>query len=249
MIDVTCDSHVHTNWSPDADPEATFEAMIAAAKAAGLTRLVFTDHVDIDAVHPLFHTPIDYDAYIQAFRKIQRTAPIEIVLGVEVGYQSHVKEEIQAFLDRYDFDFVILSIHYLEQKDLYTQEYFAGKTKEEAYSIYFDTLYEAITTIEGFDVVGHLDYIPRYAPFDDYDLASHQHQIDRILRALIQQGNGIEINTSGYLTEGRMYPRVEVVQRFLELGGTTITIGSDAHRPSEIGRYFDTVKTHFPTIL
>jgi histidinol-phosphatase (PHP family) len=249
MIDFTTDSHVHSNWSPDADPNATFETQIEAAKAAGLNRIVFCDHVDIDAVHPLFQTPIDYDAYIQAYRIAQSNATIDVRLGVEIGYQSHVKEEIQTFLSRYDFDFVILSIHYLERKDLYTQEYFEGKTKEEAYSIYFDTLYEAISNVDDFDVVGHLDYIPRYSPFGDYDLSYHQPQIDRILKELVKRNKGIEINTSGYLTEGRMYPRIEVVKRYLELGGTTITIGSDAHRPSEIARYYDQVKEERLTIL
>ena len=249
MMDFTKDSHIHTWYSPDADPEATFEGYIEQAIRLGLTELTFTDHVDFDAVHPLFHNMIDYEDYIQAFRLAQKNAPIPIKLGVEIGYQSHVKQDIKTFLATYPFDFVILSLHYLEGKDLYTQEYFAGKTEEEAYRIYFETLLEAVQTMDEFDVIGHFDYIPRYSPYGDYDYAMFQDIIDDILQTLIQKGKGLEINTSGYKTEGRAYPRVEVLRRFVELGGTRITVGSDSHRYEELGRNFEQLKAIQKAIL
>lgn len=237
------DSHIHTKYSPDAGQNATFEAYIKRAQEIGLTELVFTDHVDFDAVHPLFHEMINYDTYIKDFRRVQKTSPIPIQLGVEIGYQSHVKSAINNFLKKYPFDYVILSIHYLEQKDLYTQEYFQNKTKKEAYQYYFETCLDAIRSIDDFDVFGHLDYIPRYAPFDDYEYEDYKDIIDQILQELISKGKGIEINTSGYATEQRAYPKVEVLNRYIELGGTMIRYGSDAHRPSELAREFDKQKT------
>jgi histidinol-phosphatase (PHP family) len=249
MIDFTKDSHIHTCYSPDADLEATFQSYITRALELGLTELTFTDHVDIDAAHPLFSELIDYDNYINVFRLVQKKAPIPIKLGVEIGYQSHVKDEIQSFLNRYDFDFVILSIHYIEQKDLYTQEYFEGKSKEDAYRIYFETILDAVTSIDQFSVVGHLDYIPRYSPYGDYDYNRYRDIIDRILKQVIETGKGIEINTSGYRTEERMYPKIEVLKRYIELGGTMITLGSDAHRTSELGRNFDRVKEDIQAIF
>lgn len=235
------DSHIHTNYSPDADPDATFEAYIKKALELGLEELVFTDHVDFDAVHPLFHKMIDYDTYIEDFRRVQQTSPIPIQLGVEIGYQPHVKSQINTFLNTYPYDYVILSIHYLEQKDLYTQEYFQNKTKKEAYQRYFETCLDAVRSMNNFDVFGHLDYIPRYAPFDDYEYEDYKDIIDEILRELISKGKGIEINTSGYTTEQRAYPKVEVVRRYIELGGTILRYGSDAHRVEELARSFDLI--------
>lgn len=249
MIVFNKDSHIHTNYSADADQDATFDAYIKRAEELGLTELTFTDHVDIDAVHPLFHKQIDYDRYLEDFRQVRASSPIPINLGVEIGYQSHVVDEINSFLEKYPFDFVILSIHYLEKKDLYTQEYFKGKTKEEAYQIYFETLLDAVETIDNFDVVGHLDYIPRYSPFDDYEYKDYQDIIDQILQTIIAKGKGIELNASGYVTEGRVYPKVEVVKRYIELGGTNITLGSDAHRVSELARYFNNIKIKLQSIL
>ncbi len=236
------DTHLHTHYSKDASHDATFEAYIKKALALGLTSLTFTDHPDIDPAHPLFKIPIDFDSYIKDFNRVKKTSPIPIYLGVEVGYQRHVKKEIQAFIKRYPFEHVILSVHYLEKKDLYTKEFFKGKTKEEAYDIYFNTCLEAIETIDDFTTFGHLDYIPRYAPYDDYDYVIHKEIIDKILNALIKKDKALEINTSGFITENRQYPKDEVILRYIELGGKKFTYGSDAHDVKDLGRYFKDIK-------
>ena len=236
------DTHIHTHYSKDASHDATFEAYIQKAIALGFTSLTFTDHHDIDPAHPLFKIPIDFDAYIKDFNRVKKTSPIPIYLGVEVGYQRHVKEEIKAFIKRYPFEHVILSVHYLEKKDLYTQAFFKGKTKEEAYDIYFKTCLEAIETIDDFTTFGHLDYIPRYAPYDDYDYTTHKEVIDDILKALIKKDKALEINTSGFMTEKRQYPKDDVILRYKELGGKKVTYGSDAHDVKDLGRYFKDIK-------
>ena len=239
---ITRDTHIHTHYSKDADPHATFESYIKKARELRLTSLTFTDHHDIDPAHPLFKDPIDFDAYYQDFLNVKKTSPIPIHFGVEVGYQRHVKEELKTFLRSYPFEHVILSIHYIEKKDLYTKEYFQGKTKQEAYQLYFETCLEAITEVDDFDTFGHLDYIPRYAPFDDYEYQDFKSIIDDILLALIKKDKALEINTSGFITEKRAYPKDEVIQRYKALGGTKFTYGSDAHRVEELGRYFDQIK-------
>ena len=239
---ITRDTHIHTHYSKDADPHATFESYIKKAHELRLTALTFTDHHDIDPAHPLFKDPIDFDAYYQDFLNVKKTSSIPIHFGVEVGYQRHVKEELKTFLRSYPFEHVILSIHYIEKKDLYTKEYFQGKTKQEAYQLYFETCLEAITEVDDFDTFGHLDYIPRYAPFDDYEYQDFKSIIDDILLALIKKDKALEINTSGFVTEKRAYPKDEVIQRYKVLGGTKFTYGSDAHRVEELGRYFDQIK-------
>jgi len=248
MIAFTKDTHLHTNWSADADADATFEAYVKRAKELGLSELTFTEHHDIDAVHPLFHDPIDFDAYVEAFERARTASPIPLRLGVEVGYQSHVVKELNDFLGRYPFEHVILSIHYLERKDLYTGEYYEGKTKDEAYRIYFETCLEAIRTIDNFDSFGHFDYITRYSPFGPYDYDVHKDIIDDILRLLIDKNKALELNTSGYKYEGRLYPDEPVIRRYLELGGTKFTLGSDAHRPSELAGAYDQVQALFQRI-
>lgn len=242
MIDYTKDNHIHTYYSPDADPKATFEAYIQQAIQLGLTEITFTDHVDFDAAHPLFHNMIQYEAYIEEFNAVKQNALIPIHLGVEIGYQEHMKDTINQFLETYSFDYVILSIHYIDKKDLYTGEFFQQKTKEEAYTKYFETCINAVLDIPYFDAFGHLDYITRYSQMGDYEYQEYRELIDELLQSIISQNKGIEINTSGLSYENRLYPKPAIINRFLELGGTKIYMGSDAHNVQSLGRSFDEVK-------
>lgn len=235
MTYLKSDSHVHTNYSNDADPKATFQAYINQAKKRNIKEITFTDHVDFDAKHPLFYNQIDYEKYIEDFKSVKDNTDIHLKLGVEIGYQTHMKNQTNSFLNKYPFEFVILSVHYVDEKDLYTKEYFEGKTKKESYQTYFELCLEAINNTPEFTVFGHLDYITRYSPYGDYKYKEYKKIIDEILMALIEKGKGLEINTSGYKTENRQYPKEVVVNRFKELGGTLISYGSDAHNVSELG--------------
>ena len=86
--------------------------------------------------------------------------------------------------------------------------------------------------------LGHLDYIVRYGPYEDktVDHQKYQDIIDEIFKTLIQKGKGIEVNTSGYRdlkTCG--FPNFEQVQRYYDLGGRIITIGTDSHTSDRVG--------------
>jgi histidinol-phosphatase (PHP family) len=239
------DHHLHTHYSKDADPEATFEAYIAHAKKLGLKAITFTDHHDIDSVHPLFHEPIDFHHYFKHANQIKHQTDLQVRIGVEVGYQSHVKKELDAFLKTFPFEYVILSIHYLQKKDLYTGEYYIGKSAYEAYEYYFQMCLEAIETMDNFDTFGHLDYIGRYAPYPDYDMLEHSQTIDKILKALILKNKNLEINTSGYVSQHRSYPSLPLLKRYQQLGGRKLIIGSDAHRVDALTQFYWRLKQDY----
>ena len=64
--------------------------------------------------------------------------------------------------------------------------------------------------------------------------------IDKILTRVIADGKGIEVNTSGYRQGlGGPIPGYDIVQRYIELGGKIITMGSDAHQADNIGHSFE----------
>ena len=53
---------------------------------------------------------------------------------------------------------------------------------------------------------------------------------DLILRTLAINGKALEVNSSGLRQElGKTLPGREVIERFKELGGKYVTVGSDAH--------------------
>ena len=93
----------------------------------------------------------------------------------------------------------------------------------------------------GFDVYGHLDYAVRYCPdknfvyrFDDY-----RDIFEVLLNRLIENGKGIEINTSGIAKIGYPHPHIDALKLYKQLGGEIITVGSDAHKKENIGTGFD----------
>ena len=56
-----------------------------------------------------------------------------------------------------------------------------------------------IQEFDGFDVLGHLDYVVRYGKHreQDYNYKKYADIIDEILRTLIENGKGMELNTAG----------------------------------------------------
>ena len=60
-----------------------------------------------------------------------------------------------------------------------------------------------------------------------------------LLKLLIENGKGIEINTAGIAKIGFPHPHIDALKLYKELGGEIITVGSDAHKKEDIGFGFD----------
>lgn len=224
------DHHVHTNYSIDSD--ADVRAYLTQAKALSLEYVVFTDHMYMGTTEEIFEKPIVYKEYFKTMKTFQEEYDIPIQVGVEIGYEKNHKNEIDEFLGKYPFDFVIASIHYGDKGDFYLGDFFNGKTQKESYFRYFEIVLEMVENFSNFEVVGHLDYIIRYGPFDFkfYEYEDFKEIIDAILKAVIKKNKGIEVNTSGLRGPlNTIFPKEKVLKRYKEFGGKIITIGSDAH--------------------
>lgn len=236
------DHHMHTQASPDADPSLTMEDYIEQAIALGLPGVMFTDHVDYDFAAPIFEEQIDYEAYYANILRLRDLYSFDIRMGVEMGYQPHLNERISQQLSKFPYDFVILSMHMCDGLDLYNGDFFKGKTQEQAYQRYFETVLYSVENFSDFEVYGHLDYIIRYGGFEErmYDFEYFKPIITQILNVIIKKGKGIEINTSGLRYGlGVTHPRLELLKLYKSLGGTIITIGSDAHYLKDYQAAFD----------
>ena len=64
-----------------------------------------------------------------------------------------------------------------------------------------------------------------------------------LFKNLIIKNKGIEVNTSGYAVNQTCgFPNFEQVQRYYDLGGRIITIGTDSHTSDRVGQYVNDVK-------
>ncbi len=243
---ITADCHLHTSHSGDSD--APMEEMIREGIKKGLTTMCFTEHNDLeypdapDAPGSQFLLNTDSYLYELIGLKEKYSDKIRILFGVELGLQPQIIRQNAVYAKSYDFDFIIGSSHLCHGKDPYFPSFFEGRTDEEAYREYFESILENTQKFSNFDVYGHLDYVVRYgASLDkDYSYEKYQDIFDRILKLLLEKGKGIELNTGGIKKGMRdLHPCIGVLKRYKELGGEIITIGSDAHDSSQIAASFE----------
>ncbi len=236
---ITADCHLHTSFSGDS--VAPMESMIQSALARGLKTMCFTEHLDYD--YPAQEDGIDFlldtDAYRQCFLKLRDryASDIELRFGIEIGMMPYLAPRCQALIDSEPFDFVIMSTHLVDGLDPYDPIFFEGKTEFEAYSGYFQTIPENIAAFKNFDTYGHIDYVVRYGPNQNrnYTYEKYEAFLRPALRAIIDSGKALEVNTGGFREGlGQPHPQMDVLRAFKAMGGELITIGSDAHDPRHI---------------
>jgi len=246
------DCHLHSNFSGDS--KAAQEEQIESAIEKGLSGITFTDHMDMD--YPIQNTDefmeLDLPKYsekILSLRKQYENNPdFHVYYGIELGLQPHLVSAYHDILKTYPFDFVIGSTHLIDKMDPYYDEYFDGKTPEEAYNKYFDTIIKNINSFDEFDSLGHLDYVVRYGkrvygaekgalPYEKY-----AEKIDAILSYLIKHDKALEVNTGAFcrgLDEPN--PSYRIIERYQQMGGKLITMGADAHKAEHVGLNFKNV--------
>lgn len=239
---IIADYHVHSEFSSDS--QASMESMIERAIQLGLQRLCFTDHMDIDYPQKIsgYNFVFDPEAYMKklSMLKEQYKDKIDILMGIELGLQPHITDQMTALIQRYPFDFIIGSTHLVDHVDTYFPEYWKTRSKYEGIYDYFNSIILNCSTYQGFHVYGHLDYIIRYVPTasgikEDYSYSDYADVLDEALRAIIDSGKGIEVNSAGLKYGlGYPHPKADVLTRYRELGGELITIGSDAHKPEHL---------------
>lgn len=231
------DLHCHSEFSMDS--RESMESSIRVGINRNLKSICFTDHIDFfpeDWSKTYAFVPKDY------FRSLNRVRytyadKIEVLAGCELGMVRGIADEYDAYIREYPFDYVLLSLHTLENRDI-AYEWAHTELPEVALKNYYDEMYRCLKEYRNYDALGHMDYIDRYFP--DKSLippySFYADEVDLILKHLIANGKALEVNTKGVRT-GLFYfhPKVEILLRYRDLGGELITLGSDAHKKDEVG--------------
>lgn len=236
------DVHMHTSFSHDS--KATPREMIEGAIQKGLEVICFTDHYDKDYVGWGQESIFDAEEYFRVLEPLKEEykGRIDVRIGVELGLQPHLGAFYTSFTQAYPFDFVIGSLHTIDGEDPASGKVFPGREDEEIFAKTFAEMLEDVRCTSDFDVLGHMDYVARYANHqaEKYSYWKYAEEIDAILREIIQSGRGIELNMAG-LKYGLPFahPHPDVLKRYRELGGEIITVGADGHRPDHIAYEFE----------
>lgn len=233
--DLPLDAHLHTDLSPDSD--VPIDAYATQAVERRIPEIAITDHVDFDPTAPAYA----HSTFAQRERIVRGAAErwadrgVAIRFGVEITWDRRWEADIREHLARHAYDFVIGSVHVYRDSPFAAEHVGAwvqGRSLREVVAPYFDEV-EAAARSGVFDALGHLDFVKRYlAPhISAADLGAAPELYEPILRALVETGTALEINTSGLRqAAGETYPSPAIVARYRDLGGRAVTVGSDAHR-------------------
>lgn len=236
------DYHTHTHISGDS--RSNLRDNVSAAYHAGLSELCMTEHWNLLNQRGE-HLPTHYDftPVIQQWEEIKEEwqDQLEVRVGIELGNSTVDTAAVQACLNLPELDFVIGSLHSVSLKmggvGIFTQAK-ACTDAHRAHIILEDNVQQMDELVQTgtFDVLGHIIYPLRYFPPEfQLSLEPWQDQLDEILRQVIQQGKGIEFNTSQGSTIRQW---TSLLTRYRDLGGEILTLGSDAHKPQYIGAGF-----------
>ncbi len=233
------DYHVHTDNSSDC--RIPMNVMCAAAVENGVREIAFTDHfnnhmLDIDLG---FYDP---DRYFADIERCRAAFPSLIIrTGIEVGEPHRWARKILPVLTQYPYDVVLGSLHWCGNDSMFNPNYFRARPPERAFGDYFEELIRMIHE-GGFDILAHID-LPKRVGFDvygDFDIRGYEDVVRRVWEACIDQRITPEINTKGLrCTVNQLHPTGDALRWYAEMGGQQLSLGSDAHRPENIGDGFE----------
>jgi histidinol-phosphatase (PHP family) len=233
------DYHIHTILCKHAEGVAADYK--AVAQRRNISEICFSVHgPNPDGYDPRHRMEMrQFSSYEEMVTALQDGDPPKVLFGVETDFYEGCESFLRQWLPRQGFDFVIGSVHYVEDwgfDNPSEQEVWNSVDVTAVWRKYFQ-LVGRLADSRLYDAVGHLD-LPKkfgYRPRDKVQKEMVQPALDRVAKA----GMGIELNTSGLRKPvGEIYPSPLIVSLACERE-IPICFGSDAHRPEDVGYGFD----------
>ncbi|HWR82271.1 MAG TPA: histidinol-phosphatase HisJ family protein [Candidatus Deferrimicrobium sp.] len=258
------DYHVHCDYSVDA--EGSIDDFCDAALKRRLTEICFTTHYDTNPSaasgdcfirfggknHPA--SPDNLEPYVaevlQANDKYYSLG-VSVKLGVEIGWWDGCAESVARLRERFAFDHVLCGVHEVDNRDICSprfSEYFKNYPIRDFAAGYFQQAVDAART-GLFDAIAHLGYYVRfgYAHYGESIYKIHEPLMNKLFEALRQSDTSLEVNTSA-IRHGfhHYYPHMPLLNAARTSGVEVRFLGSDAHRPEQIGLDFDAASALVP---
>ena len=231
------DSHLHTPLCGHAT--GTPREYAQAALDAGLSGLCFTDHMPMPAWYdaPWRMRRDQLGEYVAAVREVQAefAGRLDVRLGLEADFHPGTERYVEEVLAAHPWDYVIGSIHYLGAWGFDNPEFvdeYDRRDRRGLYQAYY-ALVEGAARSGLFDSVGHLD-LPKKFGHRDPDPVYALHALDVVAEC----GLALDFNTAGWRKPvAEAYPSPELTRAAAERA-VPFVLGSDAHRPQEVGYHF-----------
>jgi histidinol-phosphatase (PHP family) len=233
------DYHVHTRLCNHAD--GTIGDYVRQAVSLGLKEICFLDHLTLGDRGSNSSMAIDeVGLYHQTVQHIKRATvgQINVKVGLETDFDPQYIDLYREIVQAFSFDVIGCSIHALDAIDVVSAhtDWADGRLDSQTiYTRYFERLNEMLDQ-DYFDLICHFDLVKK---FGRVPKKSFQPEIEAIIEKIKRKKIVVEVNTSGFAhAPAEPYPAMPIIQMLAD-AGVGLTMGSDAHRPEELGRYFD----------
>ena len=241
-----CDMHIHSKTSHDGCE--TVENVAKACIENNISAFAITDHCDIQLCDEI-------DVFSLVKESVRETEEIKekykgkinALVGIEIGEAIWNLDYAKRILQSFNFDVVIGSVHAVRYEGFYdaysTIDFstFTDQMLNEYINLYLDELLETLKSIK-VDIMAHLTCPLRYINgkykrcLNSRDFES---KITKILEYIIENQIAMEINTSGINSPfGTLMPERWIIEKFKNMGGHRIALGSDAHTKERVGNGF-----------
>lgn len=225
-----CDYHLHSEFSFDSSEK--IENICKKAVEEGISEIAVTDHAELPLRE---NTPWpDFERRAEIIRACSGhyNNKLTIRSGVEIG-QPWRSSEMEKKITDLRPDFIIASVHELDGFPDPREIKYTENTIPVVVKAYLEQMTEMAEKCD-YDVLGHVTYLFRFFPEDLAARFKPENYLDlyeQLFLAVISRGKGIEVNCSGLRMPAvrNLLPSLQLIQLFRELGGKTITVGSDGH--------------------
>lgn len=234
------DYHVHTSLCNHAN--GAMEQYVQSAVEAGLKEICFLDHLTLhEQGKHLSMSPSDVPIYFHAARRLARVYRdrITVKVGLEVDMDPAHTRQILDTISPFSFDVIGGSIHFINDINIVSSKV-ADAVREQMdikniCEIYLEKI-DAMLDADIIDFVCHLDVTKK---FGRQTPDGFEHKYDEILSKIRYKDLAVELNTSGRNHgASEFYPSPPLLAMCREKG-IPVTLGSDAHSPSSVGRHYD----------
>ncbi len=261
------DSHVHLQPHGQQPPitRERIELYVESARAHGVEQIAFTEHLfrfreayellhgwwDVDRSNPALcataqaywrdHVSTSVADYVRVIEEA-KAAGLPVLLGLEMDWLAGRADDLRRFLDPYDWDIVLGSVHWIGSWEIDNRDSpedwaeWARRDVDAAFADYAGLLGDLARS--GLcDVLAHPDLPKLYG----HRPASFMPLHEAIVGAARTGGCAVEVNSNGLNTPAaEPYPAVAVLER-AHAAGLSITLASDAHTPGRVGERFDEI--------
>lgn len=231
-----CDYHMHSTNSPDG--QNTIMEMCEEAVRKCFEEIAITEHFE-PVVGDEDFTSYDPGSHMMDIleARLVYKEKLKVKFAVELGQPHMYAKSVAKLIDRYDYDYILGSVHNLPgDVDLAMIQY--DRIDIDACCRQYLNEMKKLVLWNQYDCIAHFDLPKRYAARFGYHISfmKYREELVEIFKIIIDNGKGIEINTSGLRQQlGECLPSFEILKLYKSLGGEILTLGSDAHRATDIG--------------